>query len=220
MGPANLVRYGSDILDVLRHESIEQAFGIERSLPHGHVLAVLGALRALGLDGLLAARPRRERELALAMIVGRVLKPTSKLALARGLASTSLAALLRLEDAGEDELYGAMDWLLTRQPRVEAALAERHLAAGGLVLYDLTSTYLEGSHCPLAKRGYGRDGKRGLLQIEFGLITDAEGRPVAVDVFEGNVADPMTVAAQIDRRCPLDFYDTSTRLHMAQGLGA
>lgn len=187
---------------VLRGEPVgplEQAFGIERSLPHGHVLAVLGQLRSLGLDRLLAARPRRERELALAMIVGRVLKPSSKLALARDLAGTSLAELLHLEDAGEDELYAAMDWLLTRQPRVEAALAGRHLADGGLVLYDLTSAYLEGSHCPLAKRGYSRDGKRGLLQIEFGLITDAEGRPVAVDVFEGNVADPMTVAAQVDK---------------------
>jgi hypothetical protein len=187
---------------VLRGEPVgplEQAFEVERSLPHGHVLAVLGQLRALGLDRLLAARPRRERELALAMIVGRVLKPSSKLALARDLGSTSLAALLHLGDAGEDELYDAMDWLLARQPRVEAALAERHLAEGGLVLYDLTSTYLEGSHCPLAKRGYSRDGKRGLLQIEFGLITDSEGRPVAVDVFEGNVADPMTVAAQVDK---------------------
>jgi hypothetical protein len=187
---------------VLRGEPVgplEAAFEIERSLPHGHVLAVLGQLRALGLDRLLAARPRRERELALAMIVGRVLKPSSKLALARSLASTSLAGMLRVEDAGEDELYAAMDWLLARQPRVEAALAERHLTAGGMVLYDLTSVYLEGSSCPLARRGYSRDGKRGLLQIEFGLITDAEGRPVAVDVFEGNLADPMTVAAQVDK---------------------
>jgi hypothetical protein len=187
---------------VLRGEPVgplERSFDIERSVPHGNVLAVLGELRALGLDRMLAARPRRERELALAMIVGRIIRPSSKLALARDLASTSLAALLRLEDAGEDELYAAMDWLLTQQPKVEAALAERHLAHGGLVLYDLTSAYLEGSHCPLAKRGYSRDGKRGLPQIEFGLITDAEGRPVAVDVFEGNVADPMTVAAQVDK---------------------
>ena len=187
---------------VLRGEPVgplEAAFEIERSLPHGHVLAVLGQLRALGLDRLLAARPRRERELALAMIVGRVLKPSSKLALARSLTSTSLAGMLGVEDAGEDELYAAMDWLLTRQPRVEAALAARHLAAGGMVLYDLTSVYVEGSRCPLARRGYSRDGKRGLLQIEFGLITDAEGRPVAVDVFEGNLADPMTVAAQVDK---------------------
>lgn len=176
---------------------LDAVFEIERSRPHGHVLAVLGQLRALGLDRLLAARPRRERELALAMIVGRLLKPSSKLALARSLESTSLAATLGVEGATEDELYAAMDWLLTRQPKVEAALAARHLAAGGLVLYDLTSSYLEGSRCPLARRGYSRDGKRGLLQIEFGLITDAEGRPVAVDVFEGNVADPMTVAAQV-----------------------
>jgi len=176
---------------------LDAAFEIERSRPHGHVLAALGQLRALGLDRLLASRPRRERELALAMIVARVLKPTSKLALARGLERTSLAGLLGLEGADEDELYAAMDWLLTRQPKVEAALAARHLAAGGLVLYDLTSAYLEGRRCPLARRGYSRDGKGGVLQIEFGLITDAEGRPIAVDVFEGNVADPMTVATQV-----------------------
>lgn len=176
---------------------LDAVFEIERSRPHGHVLAVLGQLRALGLDRLLAARHRRERELALAMIVARVLKPSSKLAMARSLDRTSLAGLLGVEDADEDELYAAMDWLLRRQPKVEAALAARHLAAGGLVLYDLTSSYLEGRRCPLARLGYSRDGKRGLLQIEFGLITDAEGRPVAVDVFEGNVADPMTVAAQV-----------------------
>jgi len=187
---------------VLRGEAVgplEQAFEIERSLPHGNVLAVLGQLRRLGLDKLLGARPGRERELTLAMIVSRILQPDSKLATARSLGSTSLAGMLEVEDADEDELYSAMDWLLERQPKVEAALAERHLAEGGLVLYDLTSVYLEGSKCELAQRGYSRDGKRGLPQIEFGLITDPKGRPVAVDVFEGNVADPMTVAAQVEK---------------------
>ena len=187
---------------VLRGEAVgplDQAFEIERALPHGHVQAVLGQLRQLKLDQLLGARPSRERELVLAMIVSRVLQPDSKLATARSLGSTSLAATLGIEGADEDELYGAMDWLLKRQPAVEAALAGRHLAEGGLVLYDLTSVYLEGSKCELARRGYSRDGKRGLPQIEFGIITNAEGCPVSVDVFEGNLADPMTVAAQVDK---------------------
>lgn len=187
---------------VLRGEAVgplDQAFEIERALPHGHVLAVLGQMRQLKLDKLLAARPSRERELALAMIVSRVLQPDSKLATARSLGSTSLAATLGIEGADEDELYGALDWLLKRQPAVETALAGRHLAEGGLVLYDLTSVYLEGSKCELARRGYSRDGKRGLPQIEFGIITNAEGCPVSVDVFEGNLADPMTVAAQVDK---------------------
>ena len=175
------------------------SFEIVRSRPHGNVLAVLGQLRQLGLDKLLAARPRRERELSLAMIASRILEPGSKLATVRSFANSTLASELGIESANEDELYSAMDWLLERQPAVEAALAKRHLSEGGLVLYDLTSVYLEGSKCELAKRGYSRDGKRGLPQIEFGLLTDREGRPVAVDVFEGNMADPSTVAAQVDK---------------------
>ena len=187
---------------VLRGEPVgplPASFVIERSLPHGHVLAVLGALRQLGLDRMLAARPRRERELALAMIASRVLEPCSKLATVRSWQQSTLAASLGVAEATEDELYRTMDWLLKRQPAVERRLAERHLAAGGLVLYDLTSVVIEGQHCPLARRGYSRDGRRGTLQVEFGLITDREGRPVAVDVFEGNVADPSTVAAQVQR---------------------
>jgi hypothetical protein len=187
---------------ILRGEPVgplEQALEIERSLPHGHVVAVLEGLRRLGLDRLLAARPRREREVVVAMIVSRVLQPASKLATVRSWQTSTLAATLGVEDAHEDELYAALDWLKECQPKVEKKLAERHLSEGGLVLYDLTSVYLEGSHCPLAKRGYSRDGKRGVLQIEFGLITDREGRPVAVDVFEGNLSDPSTVAAQVDK---------------------
>ncbi len=175
------------------------AFAIERSLPHGNVLAVLGQLRQLGLDKVLAARPQRERELSLALIASRLLAPCSKLATVRSFDNSTLAAQLGLEDADEDQLYAAMDWLVERQPAVEAALAKRHLTEGGLVLYDLTSVSLEGRHCELARRGYSRDGKRGLPQIEFGLITDRDGRPVAVEVFEGNVADPKTVAAQVDK---------------------
>lgn len=187
---------------ILRGEQVGPlavSFEILRARPHGNVLAVLGQLRQLGLDRLIAARPRRERELSVAMIASRLLEPGSKLATVRGWQHSTLASELGVEDADEDELYAAMDWLLTAQPKIEAKLAERHLSEGGLVLYDLTSVYLEGNKCELAKRGYSRDGKRGLPQIEFGLLTDREGCPVAVEVFEGNMADPNTVAAQVDK---------------------
>jgi hypothetical protein len=177
--------------------ALDEQLVIERSLPHGHVLAVLGCLRQLGLDRMLAARPRRERELVLAMIVSRVLEPASKLATTRHWHNTTLAASLGVEDADEDELYAALDWLLKCQPKVERQLAERHLSEGGLVLYDLTSTGVEGRCCPLARIGHSRDGKRGQLQVEFGLLTDREGRPVAVEVLEGNTGDPATVASQV-----------------------
>jgi len=179
---------------VLRGEQVgplADSFEIVRSLPHGNVLAVLGQLRQLEVERLIAARARRERELATAMIVSRVLQPASKMATVRGFDSNTLAGELGVADADEDELYAAMDWLLEQQPKVESALAKRHLSEGGLVLYDLTSTYLEGSRCELAQRGYSRDGKRGLPQIEFGVITNREGCPVAVDVFAGNTADPI-----------------------------
>jgi hypothetical protein len=187
---------------MLRGEAVgplDQAFEIVRAKPHGDVLAVLGQLRKLSLDTMLAARPRRERELAVAMIASRILEPSSKLATARSLQSSTLGSSLGVEDVDEDELYAAMDWVLECQPKVERKLAERHLSEGGLVLYDLTSVFLEGSKCELAKRGYSRDGKRGLPQIEFGLLTNRDGCPVAVDVFEGNMADPNTVAAQVDK---------------------
>ncbi len=203
---ANLSKLPTAAVDavraILRGEQVgplAASFEILRALPHGDVLAVLGALRQLGLDQLIAARPRRARELSVAMIASRILEPGSKLATVRGWQNSTLASELGVEDADEDELYSAMDWLLQAQPRVEAKLAERHLTAGGLVLYDLTSVYLEGSQCELAKRGYSRDGQRGLPQIEFGLLTNRAGCPVAVDVFEGNMADPNTVAAQVDK---------------------
>jgi hypothetical protein len=179
--------------------ALDEQLVIERSLPHGHVLAVLGCLRQLGIDQMLAARPRRERELVVAMIVSRVLEPASKLATTRHWHSTTLASGLGVEDADEDELYAALDWLLTCQPKVERQLAERHLSEGGLVLYDLTSTGVEGRCCPLARIGHSRDGKRGQLQVEFGLLTDREGRPVAVEVFAGNTGDPATVASQVTK---------------------
>ena len=203
---ANLSKLPTAAVDavraILRGDQVgplAESFEILRSLPHGDVLAVLGMLRQLGLDKFIAARPRRERELSVAMIASRLLDPGSKLATVRGWQNSTLASELGVEDANEDELYSAMDWLLQAQPKVESKLAERHLSEGGLVLYDLTSVYLEGSKCELAKRGYSRDGKRGLPQIEFGLLTDREGCPVAVDVFEGNMADPNTVAAQVDK---------------------
>ena len=182
---------------------LDDAFDIVRSRPHGHVAAALGTLRKLRLDQTIAGADSPERRRVLAMIVARVLDPGSKLAAARGLAEAtardSLAETLGLEDCGEDDLYAAMDWLLKRRDAIERRLAKRHLQDGALVLYDLTSVWLEGRRCPLAKRGYSRDGKRGKLQIEFGLLCDAEGRPVAVEVFDGNTADPATVGAQIDK---------------------
>jgi transposase len=203
---ANLSKLPTAAVDavraILRGEQVgplAESFEILRALPHGDVLAVLGELRQLGLDKLIAARPRRERELSVAMIASRILEPGSKLATVRSWQNSTLASELEVEGADEDELYSTMDWLLEAQPRVEAKLAERHLSEGGLVLYDLTSVYLEGGKCELAKRGYSRDGKRGLPQIEFGLLTNREGCPVAVDVFEGNLADPNTVAAQVDK---------------------
>ena len=179
------------------------AFDIVRSRPHGHVAAVLGTVRKLRLDRLIASAPSPERERAIALIVARILAPGSKLATARGLAADtardSLAEELGIEHVDEDELYAAMDWLLERQGVIEQRLAKRHLSDGALVLYDLTSTYLEGRCCPLAKRGYSRDGKRGKLQIVFGLLCNREGCPIAVEVFEGHTADPRTVGVQLDK---------------------
>lgn len=179
--------------------TLDEQVEVERSLPHGHVLAVLGTLRRLGLDRMLSSRPRRERELVLGMVVMRVLKPSSKLATTRNWHASTLAQTLGVEAADEDELYGAMDWLLGRQPEVERQLATRHLSEGQLVLYDLTSTGIEGRHCELARQGYSRDGKRGQLQVEVGLLTDREGCPVAVEVFAGNTGDPSTVETQVEK---------------------
>lgn len=175
---------------------------ISRSLPHGHVAAVLSTLRLLGLETLLSRTASRQRDLVTAMIVARILQPGSKLALARGLdldtASSSLGEVLDLSRADEDDLYEAMDWLLQRQSTIEAQLASKHLANGSLVLYDLTSTYFEGRQCPLARFGHSRDERPGNPQIVYGLLTDAEGCPVAVHVFAGNTADPNTVKDQVE----------------------
>ena len=182
---------------------LPESFHISRSLPHGHVAAVLGCLRNLHLDAILDPAPSRQRDLVIAMIVARIIEPASKLATARGLHGDtlqhSLGEILHLDSADEAELYQAMDWLLPQQSRIEQALAKLHLSQGGLVLYDLTSTYFEGRHCPLAKLGHSRDDKSGTLQIVFGLLTNAAGCPVAVEVFAGNTSDPKTVATQVDK---------------------
>ena len=182
---------------------LPDSFHISRSLPHGHVAAVLGCLRNLHLDDILDPTPSRQRDLVIAMIVARIIEPASQLATARGLHCDtlhhSLGEILHLDSADEVELYQAMDWLLPQQSRIEQALAKRHLSQGGLVLYDLTSTYFEGRHCPLAKLGHSRDDKSGTLQIVFGLLTNVAGCPVAVEVFAGNTSDPKTVATQVDK---------------------
>jgi transposase len=177
---------------------------ITRSLPHGHVAAALGTARQLGLHHLLGGgEDERCRDLILALVVGRVLEPSSKLAAARALspqtASSSLGEMLGLGEVDEDELYAALDWLLERQPAIETALAKRHLRDGTLVLYDVSSSYMEGRCCPLARLGKSRDDRKGTLQIIYGLLCAPDGCPVAIEVFEGNTGDPMTVAKQVEK---------------------
>jgi hypothetical protein len=203
----NLSHLPPDLIELIKRRlsDPEQRFvpasdlELKRSLAHGHCLAVQQMMRKLGLPGLLDSSPSRDRDLAMAMIAARVLDPASKLATTRLWQESTLASDLGVADADEDELYRAMDWLLARQSKIEKRLAGRHLEEGGLVLYDLTSSYVEGRHCNLARIGYSRDGKRGSLQIEYGLITDADGRPIAVEVFEGNTGDPATVASQVEK---------------------
>jgi hypothetical protein len=175
---------------------------IRRSLPHGHAAAVLGTIRAIGLDRLLG-KPIDKRLVPLAIAASRLISPASKLATARELAAdtagSSLGRLLELGAVGESELYRALDWLGARQAAIETALARRHLKDGALVLYDVSSSWLEGRCCELARFGYSRDGKKGKLQIVYGLLCAADGCPVAVEVFEGNTADPVTLSTQIDK---------------------
>ncbi|MEA2727871.1 MAG: hypothetical protein QOF70_2346 [Acetobacteraceae bacterium] len=181
----------------------QDAFIVTRSLPHGHVAAALGTARKIGLDRILGPDGNRCRDLVLAMLIGRILDPLSKLAAARTLspatASSSLGEALGLGEVDDDELYAALDWLLARQAAIEIALAKRHLQNGTLVLYDVSSSYMEGRCCPLAKRGYSRDGKKGTLQIVYGLLCAPDGCPVAIEVFDGNTGDPTTLAPQIDK---------------------
>ena len=181
----------------------QDAITILRSLPHGHVAAALGTARKIGLDRLLGPDGNRCRDLVLALAVNRILDPGSKLAAARALspetASSSLGEQLALGVVDEDELYSALDWLAVRQPAIEATLAKRHLTGGTLVLYDVSSSYLEGRCCPLAQFGYSRDGKRGKRQIVYGLLCAADGCPVAIEVFVGSTADPATLTSQVTK---------------------
>jgi len=176
-----------------------EALAITDSVPAGHVEGVLGAARRLGLPRLLDRSPCKQRDLCLAMICQRVIGPASKLATARALSQSTLASELGVEGADQDDLYAAMDWLLERQEPIEDRLAARHLQDGTLVLYDLSSSYFEGRTCPLAELGYSRDGKRGTLQITYGLLCDPDGRPVAIEAFEGSIHDGATLPAQIDK---------------------
>jgi hypothetical protein len=208
---ANLSQWPTSIVEGLRIllrggtavERFEDSFEIERSLSHGHVAAVLGTLRKLKLDTLIAPEPSEERNRVVAMIVARILYPRSKLATARGLdeetSTSTLAELCEVQKTDAQALYAAMDWLGERQPEIEKKLAKRHLEDGALVLYDVSSTYFEGACCPLGQLGHSRDGKKGKLQIVFGLLCNRAGCPVAVEVFDGNTADPKTLGAQIEK---------------------
>jgi len=201
---ANLSHLPPEAIDAIRRVlagetlvNAEHAFEIERSLPAGHVNAALAMARRLELPKLLDRSACRERDLCLAMILGRVICPGSKLGTVRTLGQSTLASELGVEGADEDDLYLAMDWLLERQARIEDRLAARHLRDGEMVLYDVSSSYFEGRTCPLAKLGYSRDGKGGLPQIIYGLLCDSDGRPVAVEVFSGELHDDKTLPSQI-----------------------
>ena len=208
---ANLSSWPTDIIEGLRTllkggkvaAADQETIVVRRALPHGHVAAVLGTLRDIGLDRLLGPAGNRCRDLVIAMIVARLIAPASKLATARMLdpltAALSLGETLGLGSVDEDELYVALDWLGERQEAVEKALARKHLRAGMLVLYDVSSSYVEGRCCELAQLGYNRDGKKGKLQIVYGLLCARDGCPVAIEVFEGDTADPRTLATQIDK---------------------
>jgi transposase len=201
---ANLSHLPGEVIEVIRRAlkgeelvTAGEGFEIARSLPHGHVAAVWAQARALGFPELLGP-PGRDRDLALALVVARVCRPASKLATTRWWVDTTLAADLDVAGASTDELYTAMDWLAARQPDIEAALARRHLHPGDLAYFDLSSSWMEGHCCPLAARGYSRDHKAGRDQIEYGLLTDHQGRPVAVEVFPGNTADPTAFISAVE----------------------
>jgi hypothetical protein len=202
----NLSHLPEPLIDIIRRalqgESfvpVGEAFEISRSRPHGHVHAVALALQRLGFAGVIASKPSRERDLVLAMVAARIVAPHTKLATTRWWHTTTLAEDFGVAEATEDDLYAAMDWLLERQGTIERKLAARHLSPGALVLYDLSSSYFEGTTCPLARLGHSRDGKTGLLQVNYGLLTDARGCPVAVSVHEGNVADSQTLMPALEK---------------------
>ena len=202
----NLSHLPNELVKIIRRSlqgetfvPLAQTFEISRSRAHGHVEAVMTTLQRLGLASLIASKSCRERDLVLAMVASRILAPHTKLATTRWWHTTTLAEDFGVADANEDDLYAAMDWLLQRQDAIQKKLGRRHLSAGGLVLYDLSSSYFEGNCCPLAKRGYSRDGKHGMLQVNYGLLTDPRGCPVAVSVHEGNTADSTTFLPEVQR---------------------
>jgi transposase len=202
----NLSHLPDALIDIIRRSlqgetfvPVAQAFEVVRSRAHGHVQAVALAMQRLGLASVIASPPSRERDLVLAMVASRIVQPDTKLATSRRWHCSTLAEDFGVADAAEDDLYAAMDWLLARQDAIEHKLAARHLRQDALVLYDLSSSYFEGSTCPLAKRGYSRDGRAGTLQVNYGLLTDARGCPVAVSVFEGNTSDSLTFLPAVQR---------------------
>ncbi len=202
----NLSHLSDALIDIIRRSlqgetfvAASQAFEVVRSRAHGHVQAVALAMQRLGLASVIASQPSRERDLVLAMVASRIVQPDTKLATTRRWHCSTLAEDFGVTEATEDDLYAAMDWLLARQDAIEQKLAARHLREDALVLYDLSSSYFEGSCCPLAKRGYSRDGRPGTLQVNYGLLTDARGCPVAVSVFEGNTSDSLTFLPAVQR---------------------
>ncbi|HMB03412.1 MAG TPA: IS1634 family transposase [Isosphaeraceae bacterium] len=201
----NLSHLPDQLIDIIKRSlkgetfvPASEAIRITRSLPHGHVEAILTMVRKLDLEELIASQPARQRDLVLAMIVERLLFPSSKLANTRHWYDTTLAEELHLQEVTEDELYAAMDWLLTRQKTIEARLARRHLTESAMVLYDVSSSYYEGKTCPLARFGHDRDGQTGCPIIVYGTLTDADGRPIALEVYPGNTGDPTTVPDQVE----------------------
>lgn len=202
----NLSHLPEPVIEIIRRSlqgetfvPLGEAFEVVGSRAHGHVRAVQEAMQRLGFASLLGAKSSRERELVLAMVAARILAPQTKLATTRWWHTTTLAEDFGVAVANEDDLYAAMDWLLARQDAIQKKLAARHLADGGLVLYDLSSSYFEGATCPLARLGHSRDGRKGMLQVNYGLLTDARGCPVAVSVHEGNVSDSATFLPEVQR---------------------
>lgn len=205
---ANLSKLPPEAIDALRRVlkgerlvSSSELFEIveDGSRAHGNVEAVMTAMRRLGFASLISSRPSRERDLVMGMVAARILKAQSKLATTRWWSCTTLPEVLGVDSADEDDLYNAMDWLLKRQPHIERKLAKRHLDEGGLALYDLTSSYFEGTTCPLAAIGHSRDNKKGKLQVNYGLLTNKRGIPVAASAFEGNTGDPKTLLPQVEK---------------------
>ena len=197
--PENIVQGLRLLLKGEKLAPVKDIFEIERSVSHGHVKAVLETIKKIGLDTVISSTSCRQRDLVLGMIAGRLLFPCSKLATTRMWHTTTLADDLEINDADENELYDAMDWLLERQGRIEKKLANKHIGEGSTVFYDVTSSYYVGKTCPLARYGHNKDGKKGLPVIVYGMLTDKEGRPVAVDVYPGNTGDPSTVPDQASK---------------------